>query len=172
MNWDAIGAVGEAGGAIAVVATLVYLARQIRHSSLSARASTTLDASRLVAETLRGLGQTPDLADIWARGMSEPDSLSDQEVPRFTTLNAEMFHVSEGMWRQWKLGLVADETMRPLDRYLVQLLTSPHVAAWFDSKIDILSEEFREYVSELRKKDADPGYGQRVRDVRLEKGSS
>ena len=30
MNWDAIGAVGETIGAIAVIATLIYLASQIR----------------------------------------------------------------------------------------------------------------------------------------------
>ena len=32
MNWDAIGAVGEIVGAIAVVLTLIYLAVQVRHS--------------------------------------------------------------------------------------------------------------------------------------------
>ncbi|MDH3727382.1 MAG: hypothetical protein OER77_07605 [Myxococcales bacterium] len=33
MNWDAIGALGEVIGATAVVVTLVYLARQVRHAS-------------------------------------------------------------------------------------------------------------------------------------------
>ncbi len=33
MNWEAIGAIGEVGGAIAVVVTLAYLARQIRDSA-------------------------------------------------------------------------------------------------------------------------------------------
>ena len=37
MNWDAIGAVGEVGGAIAVVATLIYLAKQIQLSAAGAR---------------------------------------------------------------------------------------------------------------------------------------
>jgi hypothetical protein len=32
MNWEAIGAIGEVGGAIAVVATLLYLAAQIRQN--------------------------------------------------------------------------------------------------------------------------------------------
>ncbi len=40
MNWEAIGAVGEVGGAIAVVATLLYLSRQIRHNAESGYAST------------------------------------------------------------------------------------------------------------------------------------
>ena len=32
MDWNMIGALGEVGGAVAVVATLFYLARQIRDS--------------------------------------------------------------------------------------------------------------------------------------------
>lgn len=32
MNWEAIGAIGELIGALAVVLTLVYLAVQVRHS--------------------------------------------------------------------------------------------------------------------------------------------
>ncbi len=44
MNWDALGAVGEIVGAVAVVATLVYLSIQIRQNTKSERASA-LDAS-------------------------------------------------------------------------------------------------------------------------------
>ena len=33
MNWEAMGAIGESIGAIGVILTLVYLARQIRHSA-------------------------------------------------------------------------------------------------------------------------------------------
>ena len=42
MNWDAIGAVGEILGAFAVVATLVYLASQVRYEKTAAA-----DANRL-----------------------------------------------------------------------------------------------------------------------------
>ena len=37
MNWEAIGAVGEVLGAVAVVITLVYLARQLRENTKSIR---------------------------------------------------------------------------------------------------------------------------------------
>ena len=39
MNWDAIGAVGEILGAGAVVATLAYLAIQVRQTNRSAKTS-------------------------------------------------------------------------------------------------------------------------------------
>ncbi len=40
MNWDAIGAIGEIVGALAVLATLIYLAVQIRQNSDMQRAQT------------------------------------------------------------------------------------------------------------------------------------
>jgi len=40
MNWDAIGAIGEVGGAVAVIATLIYLAGQLRQNTKALRSST------------------------------------------------------------------------------------------------------------------------------------
>ena len=40
MNWDAIGAIAELLGAVGVIASLVYLATQIRHSRDQMRAAT------------------------------------------------------------------------------------------------------------------------------------
>ena len=39
MNWDAVGAIGEAIGAVAVVATLIYLAGQLRQNTKALRSS-------------------------------------------------------------------------------------------------------------------------------------
>lgn len=40
INWEAIGAVGEIGGAIGVVVTLIYLAGQLRQNTQALRSST------------------------------------------------------------------------------------------------------------------------------------
>jgi hypothetical protein len=40
MNWEAVGAVGEILGAIAVLVTLIYLATQIKQHTLATRAVT------------------------------------------------------------------------------------------------------------------------------------
>ncbi len=39
MNWDAISAIGEIVGAIAVVVTLIYLGRQIRQGTKATQVS-------------------------------------------------------------------------------------------------------------------------------------
>ena len=40
MNWEALGAIGEIAGAIGVIATLVYLATQIRQNTAAMRGAT------------------------------------------------------------------------------------------------------------------------------------
>jgi len=45
MNWQAIGAIGEIVGAVAVVATLLYLARDIRQNSRSLAISALRDTT-------------------------------------------------------------------------------------------------------------------------------
>ena len=39
MNWDAIGAIAELLGAVGVIATLAYLAQQIRQNTSTVRSS-------------------------------------------------------------------------------------------------------------------------------------
>ena len=75
MTWDAIGAMGEWAGAIAVVATLFYLAKQIRQSNQMSRYS----AVRQV------MGQFDDLNRLYATEPSiravllKEDALSREE---------------------------------------------------------------------------------------------
>ena len=66
MNWDAIGAVGEILGAIAVVATLFYLANQIRHSTAQARAGMTKDLFLATRSATLEVASNPELGQIMA----------------------------------------------------------------------------------------------------------
>ncbi len=50
MNWDAIGAVGELLGSIAVLVTLAYLAVQVRHAQLEARRAVSQGRGEAVRE--------------------------------------------------------------------------------------------------------------------------
>ena len=56
MNWDAIGAVGEIVGAVAVIATLIYLAIQIKDSARAARSAAVTDATTAMQAFYQELG--------------------------------------------------------------------------------------------------------------------
>jgi len=70
MNWEAIGAIGEIVGAMAVVASLVYLATQIRQSTKVARSAT----RNAIAESAQRLGQDfiddTGMAEIFVKHIS------------------------------------------------------------------------------------------------------
>ncbi len=66
MNWEAIGAVGEILGAIAVVATLFYLATQIRQSTRLARANMSKDLFLATRAATLEMAANPELGKIMA----------------------------------------------------------------------------------------------------------
>jgi len=75
MNWDAIGAVGEIIGAAAVVATLAYLALQVRASTKESEANHfSVNAGQNAEVRTRFM----EHADVWIRG-NAGDELSATE---------------------------------------------------------------------------------------------
>jgi len=75
LNWDAIGAVGELVGAIAVVATLIYFSSQIR-SMQSSEVSNVLD--RIVSNELEILKMERESSALIVRG-NRGETLTDEE---------------------------------------------------------------------------------------------
>ena len=85
MNWEAVGAVGEIVGAIAVVITLIYLARQMRQNSSALRSTTAQSANEMAFSVYNPIvANEYGLADILLRGLRDPELLSDLEMARFT----------------------------------------------------------------------------------------
>lgn len=77
MNWEALGATAEFLGAIAVFATLAYLAVQIRQSTKVAKAQSTKDLFLTSRAALMDLARDPELAKFAgvALGVEDPDEV-------------------------------------------------------------------------------------------------
>ena len=90
MNWDAAGAIGEIIGALAVVASLLYLSIQIRRADQTQRA----ESVRAVLDGFRDRWNVNcfnegDVADLFAKGLTDFEALDDSEKRRFFYLFAE-----------------------------------------------------------------------------------
>jgi len=88
MNWDAIGATGEWAGAIAVVATLGYLAVQIRQNASSMRSSAELEASRQFTAMVTRISGDRELQRIW-------DEVIEQQAPCLEDHRQWLFFMAE-----------------------------------------------------------------------------
>ena len=64
MNWDALGAVGEIAGAIAVVITLFYLAVQTKRNTAAVTTESARAAETAMSEFNRDLARDPGLLKV------------------------------------------------------------------------------------------------------------
>jgi hypothetical protein len=71
MSWDAVGAIAELVGAVAVVITLAFLTVQLRQNTLSTRAAITQSVMSAAAEYLERVASDADLSQVWMRGLSD-----------------------------------------------------------------------------------------------------
>jgi len=125
MNWDAIGAIGQLVGAIAVVITLGYLALQIRHAK-----EATADVSRLD----RGAG----IRDLLSR-MAE-DGLRDAWIKAEGTENAYA-RIADA------LGLTLEQAAKI--EFNCQGWFWLHWAHWASTKTDRDVDELRHIISKF-----------------------
>ena len=95
MNWEAIGAVGELVGAAGVIATLGYLAFQIRQNTRQMQASVANASARALRDARRSVYESAEVTEIWLKGMSHPDELSENDFYRFRIL---MQNAIDSIW--------------------------------------------------------------------------
>ena len=90
MNWDAVGALGEVLGAIAVIATLLYLAIQTKHARLVVENTANLGTIEGHSRFRQALITDPNLTDLLAKANSGTD-LTEGEAQRIKMLFVELF---------------------------------------------------------------------------------
>ena len=131
MTIQDFGSIGELIAAIATVATLGYLAFQIRSNTIAMKAEsrrgTRVDSSA-VTRLIAGSGET---AEIMRRGLADPKSLDPTENIRFQFLLSEIvFAPLESSEREWRIGTADREELDAVARHVTPLLSTAG-ARWF-----------------------------------------
>ena len=109
MNWDAIGAVGEILGAIAVLATLIYLSIQIRQSSTQTKMATYESFVSGFSDVDNMLGNNKEAAMTFHIGLSDPDSLGDAEEHQFYWMMRSFTVQYFKLYRLYQQGIIPEE---------------------------------------------------------------
>ena len=130
MNWAAIGAVGEILGAIAVLATLVYLAAQIRQNSQFVKAATYHSTMRARNEFNFAVATTPELSALLIRAGDKRVTLDADERQRFNSLMWGLFNLFEDSVVQHDHGLLTPDSWESTRWAMADMLKSSGVRAW------------------------------------------
>ena len=148
MNWDAIGAIGEIVGALAVVVSLVYLAIQIKIQNGESRAATVQHVLDGYASSISQL-QDPDLAEIWIAGVEDFDSLSDVQRLRFVMYLTAALRMLENAYYQWLSDRLDEDTWRALTAVLKDIKSTTAFSKFFEMRRHHFRLEFATYIDEL-----------------------
>ena len=125
MNWEAFGAVAEVVGAVAVVATLIFLALQMRQSAAAIRAQTHDSAMRGYNELNTLVASRPDLAEMFERGQREPDRLEPTERTQFVFLLGAYLNQTEAVLRMFESDVLSQEEWHRFAAVMSQVMSTP-----------------------------------------------
>ena len=152
MNWDAISAIGEIVGAIAVVVTLLYLAVQMRHSAAATQGARRDTIAQLTTDILVRIASDAELASIFRRGQNDPESLDDDEAFRFDVLLYTIFDHWETMHSQIQRSTFAEEDWAKYETIIGFYMAQPGAQRFWESFAGSFTKTFQAYVENVAQK--------------------
>jgi len=147
MNWDAIGAIGEILGALAVVVSLLYLAVQIRQNSRIVKGASVQAITQTMQSELRWSG---DYSESFLRMIEEPDSLSKVEAFKIGEWATAAMLARQNEHIQYQQGLIDENVWRASRGVVKNILSMPWLNNWwvnFDKST--FTQEFIELVNSV-----------------------
>lgn len=143
MNWQAIAAISEIIGTIAVVVSLIYVAVQIRQNT--AALNTDARASFLAAlQTVNSFSLAN--SDVVHRGLFNGEELDGEDLTRFTTIVHSAFNAWEALYTEFLAGNVEPEYWEGKLRQIQWTLSRPSCRHAWDNFTHLFDERFVKYI--------------------------
>ena len=149
MNWDALGAIAELLGAVAVFITLAYLTLQIRQNTKAVRANAMHASVTHVAELRRDVYSDAEMADIYIRGNTDPESLNPVEQTRYRTLVHNMMMSQVNTYAQVRYADLPENSWTS-QRPIIRRVLGNAGGRWFWKNFNHeFDEDFRDEIDEI-----------------------
>jgi hypothetical protein len=149
MNWEAIGAIGEIAGALAVIVTLVYLSAQVRQNTKASRLAAVQAASENSSHFSELIAADPELSELVWRGMREPDSLDPAETRRFIAAWNVFMRREAVSFYLYKEGVMPEKLWAARVDGLRGVLNQPGFRLFLEVGGPSLPADFREFLVQV-----------------------
>ena len=149
MNWDAIGAIGELIGALAVVITLAYLAVQIRQNSKALHSSTRFEIAKTQMDINFLLAQNPDLAVASYGILQGKEGISEKDQLAAGQFISGMFRTFENQFYAYREGNFSEGVWGGYRRNIAWNAGQPKFLEFWKERRPLFSEDFAEFVDSL-----------------------
>ena len=137
MNWDALGAIAELLGSVAVLINLIYLAMQIRQNSKSLRINVEQSISDSLSDLYQQVANT-DLAHVYFK------------ASRFGFFATSYFRKVEQAHLQYLTDNLSKESWESIDVAFLLQFQSLGIQKYWESRGSQYRTEFHDYVESLK----------------------
>lgn len=145
MNWDAIAALGEVAGAAAVVASVLYLALQVRSAARESRAASVHALQESINDWL-STAVEPETAALWHRGIQDFDALDPVDRVRFNAQIQVFFRIAEDAHSQHRLDRLPRDMWLAFEATFSAVAALPGVRRWWRLREAFFTPSFRTWV--------------------------
>jgi hypothetical protein len=153
MNWEAAGAIGEIVGAIAVVATLIFLVIQLRHSTQATQNNAWQDITRILSDLNVTEVTDPDLSSFVQQAEIAPSELTEYQYWKFARIAETRIAAFESAFLASSKGTIGTYYWDALLPYALQTMRKPgYVKFWDESKHDVYHPEFINFMDSVMEK--------------------
>jgi hypothetical protein len=149
MNWDAVSAVSQLIGSIAVVISVLYLAVQLRSSTRVARVAAMDAAAAALRDVTKPFMENAELGRLWRIGLENLEALSPEDQARFFHAAHQFLKALETIHYHYVYGLLDPQLWSGWRELLHHYVASPGIKYYLDRRSPVFSERFRNFIAEL-----------------------
>ncbi|MDX1646917.1 MAG: hypothetical protein R3304_07220 [Longimicrobiales bacterium] len=150
MNWDAVGAVAEMVGAVGVIATLIYLAMQVRHNTRAVRAQTYDSFVSQFRNWNEPMRAHEEMAERFHELMEDVESLSPREQRHAVHVLYDFTRLAENLLYQHREGMLSDAVWSGWENTFRAYLSAPGFSWYLEKRRSFFAPEFNEWVRTLQ----------------------
>jgi len=159
MTLEEFNYIAEIIGSIAIIASLIYVALQVRQNTIAVRLSTLHDVKDTIREVNLIVAEQGDLAEILVEGFQDLEKLSGAPRARFYTWAHNLFLGYENLYLQYLGGALDPGHWSGMAQHMTDVSKVPGLQAWWVERGQWFTEDFRNYwENEVLPAPADAGY--------------
>ena len=146
MTIQDVGAIGELIAAVATVATLIYLAVQIRQNTATNRSNSAASQNQADLAIMILLAQDADASHIFFEGLSGNAALSDADLHRLDAMISAQLANCQQAWRFFNEGAIDEDQWLAQLAFLRWISQQPGFIPWWPIWRSTLPTAFQEIV--------------------------
>ena len=148
INWDAIGAISEALGALGVIFTLVYLIRQINQNTAATRSSAAASYSQASMSIANLLSRDVETNSLFYGYLDNLAQLSIDEKRRAQAIVSVYLHAMEEAFDLYREGTLTEEKWKSRYRQIGWVTNRPGFTEYWDEFGAVYADSFAKIVDE------------------------